>query len=299
MTFSIVAVDKDKGEVGFAIASCCWNSGLVCSADPEVGAIASQASGNLSFLETYFEKLAENLSPEEILSHFKETDKEIESRQIGMITSEGKAVAFTGEKCNYWAGHDTGEDYSCQGNILVGPEVIKSMVEAFKNTKGDLTDRLHAAMIAGDDAGGDTRGKQSARLQVMKKGGGVPGSDVLIDISIGDHPEPIREIGRILNVRRTLMEGSGLFKEHAEAGDKDKAPILHRIEKYMEDKMDCRYLDLWKNLAHIYIDTGDEENAVMAFRKYLEINPSMKNTIKQDAKKGLIPEDIAKAVLKG
>jgi len=123
MTFSIVAIDKQKKELGFAISSCAFNSGLVCQAEAEIGVIASQAYGNLAFLPLFFEKLGEKKTLRSILIDFKKTDTEIEYRQIGMITSEGEKLAFTGKKCSFWCGHKTGEDYSCQGNILVGSKI--------------------------------------------------------------------------------------------------------------------------------------------------------------------------------
>jgi len=134
MTFSIVAVDVRSGETGFAISSCSWDSGRVGLAEAGVGSIVSQARGNMAFRSLFFEKLDDGMSLEQILAHFRETDEEIESRQVGMITLDGEALSFTGEKCAYWAGHKTGEDYACQGNILVGPEVVERMTEAFTTT---------------------------------------------------------------------------------------------------------------------------------------------------------------------
>ena len=162
MTFSIVAIDKENKEVGFAIASCCWNTGLVCRAKVEMGAIASQASGNIGFLRMFFDKVEFGRSLEETLEHFKNNDDCFETRQVGMITFKGEMQAITGSDCNEYAGHRTGDDYSIQGNTLVGPEVIEDMVAAFEGTEGQLMDRLYAALRAGDDAGGDARGKQSA-----------------------------------------------------------------------------------------------------------------------------------------
>ena len=204
MTFSIVAIDKKNKEVGFAIASCAWNAGLVCRAEPEVGVIASQAQGNIVFLKEFFEQLEKKKSLEEIMHHFKEIDEKIEHRQIGMVTFKGDSFSFTGEKNAYWAGHKTGKDYACQGNILVGSEVIEQMSSAFEKTDGSLTERLYAALKAADEAGGDSRGKQSARLLVKKIGARKDISDVLIDITIEDHAEPVKEVGRILDVRNNL-----------------------------------------------------------------------------------------------
>ena len=199
MTFSIVAIDPDKKETGFAIASCCWDAGQVCLARPN-GAIASQANGNIDFLKFFFEKLAEGKGPDQILQHFMETDPEIETRQIGMIVKSGEKVAFTGSKASFWCGHRTGDHYTCQGNILTGPEVIDSMASAFELAQGPLYERLFAALEAAHAAGGDARGRQSARLFVAKEGAGPPGSNKVIDITIEDHDNPIQEMSRILDL---------------------------------------------------------------------------------------------------
>jgi uncharacterized Ntn-hydrolase superfamily protein len=131
MTFSIVAIDRQERETGFAIASCAWNSIQVGLAKADIGSIVSQAVGNRVFRDLFFEKLGENKSLEEILEHFREIDDNIEKRQVGMITMDGRSLSFTGEKCAHWAGHRIGGDYACQGNILVGSEVIDAMTKSF------------------------------------------------------------------------------------------------------------------------------------------------------------------------
>lgn len=114
-------------------------------AEAGVSSIVSQARGNMAFRKFFIEKLEHGVSLEQILAHFKKIDGGIEYRQLGMITLDGEALSFTGERCAYWAGHKIGEDYACQGNILVGPEVIEKMTETFTMTDGSLTDRLYAA----------------------------------------------------------------------------------------------------------------------------------------------------------
>jgi len=293
MTFSIVAIDKDKREIGFAIASCCWDAGQVCRLEVEKGAIASQANGNMKFLALFFEKLNEKMSLTDILNHFKEVDPDIETRQIGMVSFEGEKQAFTGKKCCYWAGQKTGEDYSCQGNTLVGPEVVEEMVKAFEGSDGPLFERLFAALKAGDDAGGDARGKQSARLSTKKIGGGLS----TIDISIEDHLEPVKEIGRIIEVGKNTFQMYELFAQFSMAADVDKPVILREIEEFFQDKTESKYLDGWENLGQIYYDLGDMKNAVRIFRKYLEIRPSMAKIFRENAKSGLLSEDLARELL--
>jgi len=296
MTFSIVAIDREAKEVGLAIASCCWDAGQVCMARAEMGAIASQANGNMAFLRPYFDRLAAGDPVASILERFSADDEEIETRQIGMIAFDGEALAFTGERCSSWAGHKIGEDYACQGNTLVGSEVIDAMAEAFEQTDGALYARLYAALAAGDAAGGDIRGKQSARLAVKKKGYGQPDSDTFLDIAIEDHAEPVQEIGRILQVGGTLMHILGLLGQVSQATDADKKPILDELREFLDDKRECKYLDWWESLAMGYHEIGELDKAVFAFREYLAINPALDRVLKDSASKGHFPADLSRAL---
>jgi uncharacterized Ntn-hydrolase superfamily protein len=293
MTFSIVAIDKKNKEVGFAIASCCWNAGLVCAAEPEIGAIASQAQGNLKFLSEFFLQLEQKKSLEEILAHFKETDEGIENRQIGMITFEGEVLAFSGKNNSDWAGHKTGKNYSCQGNILVGPEVVDNMSAAFEKTKGTLKEKLLAALVAGNNAGGDARGKQSARLLVKKIGAGVRGSNIEVDITIEDHDDPVKELERILNVRNSLMrlyQNYGAFQK-AESKEQ-KIAILEEALEFLADKKETRYMDIWTSLGTEFMKLGETEKAIDIFRTTIEINPNMRKVLANS-----FPEETPKEVL--
>jgi uncharacterized Ntn-hydrolase superfamily protein len=126
-----------------------------------------------------------------------EKDSLIQDRQVGIVDRDGRSTAFTGKHCLDWAGHVTAPNVSIQGNILVGPAVLDSMLAVFERTKGPLAERLMAALEAGDAAGGDKRGKQSAAIIVVRKGGGYAGVDErLVDLKVVDNPEPIRELRR-------------------------------------------------------------------------------------------------------
>ena len=261
-------------------------------AEAGVGSIVSQARGNMAFRSLFFEKLDDGMSLEQILAHFRETDEGIESRQVGMITLDGEALSFTGEKCAYWAGHETGEDYACQGNILVGPEVVEGMTEAFTTTVGSLTDRLHAALRAGDDAGGDARGKQSARLMVVKKGGGFAEGDVVVDIAVEDHEEPVREIGRILSAGKKFRRCYGLLGELEEASGEEKLAALERVEGYLENNEDRAYFDAWYALGFRQMELGMTEKAVSTFKKCLEISPKTIVLFRGLVKMNELPKEI-------
>ena len=291
MTFSIVAVDRKAREVGFAIASCCWDAGQVCFAKAEQGAIASQAQGNLAFLPAFFDRLSDELELPVILDSFRAMDDAIESRQIGMVTFEGASLSFTGAQCPPWAGHRTGDGYACQGNILAGPEVVDAMVCAFERSEGPLYARLYKALKAGDDAGGDLRGKQSARVAVRKLGWGQPETDTQIDITIEDHDEPIQELGRILDVGQELVRILGILGEFERAEECTRLEILNRLRGLLDDKRTCRYLDWWETLADKYFGIGEVEASIEAYRVYLSINPALAPVLRAGLKTSGFPAD--------
>jgi len=292
MTFSIVAVDRRQSEAGLAIASCCWDAGQVCMAWHDLGAMASQASGNLSLLGHFRDRLTQKADLDTILEHFRAVDERIETRQIGMVSIAGGALAFTGAECSPWAGHRTGADYSCQGNILAGPEVVDSMTDAFETTSGPLYRRLYAALAAGDAAGGDLRGRQSARLAVKKAERGQPGTHTLLDISIKDHENPVNELGRILGVGEELMDILGRVDAFSRASDAEKPGVLRELRGFLDDKRHCRYLDWWETLATSSCEIGDLEGAVDAYRVYLQINPALAGVVRRSAEAGAIPRKV-------
>ncbi len=299
MTFSIVAVDQEKKEVEFAIASCAWNAGMVCLAKPEIGAMASQAQGRLFLLDAFFEQLEQKKSVEEIMVHFREIDEGIESRQIGMVIFTGESFGFTGENCTIWAGHKTGNNYSCQGNILVGPEVINNMAAAFESTQGTLTEKLYAALKAGDDAGGDARGKQSAKLYVCRVSGGMLGDGIITNYTIEDHNEPVKEIGRLLSVENNLRTLYGFYGQLQKAeSNSDKIKVLDQAAEFLKDKEEARYIDIFEEVATSYYQLGETNKAVTYFRKYLKIAPKMVRAFRQTAKKMDLPDDLLQAILK-
>jgi uncharacterized Ntn-hydrolase superfamily protein len=202
-TFSIVAFDPDKKEWGVAVASKYLAVGSVVPwAKAGVGAVATQASVNATYGPRGLELLAEGKTPEEVVKVLTDADKGKDFRQLGVIDAKGEVASFTGPKCNAWAGHKTGKNYACQGNILAGEEVVNDMAKAFEESKGPLAWRLMAALEAAEKAGGDKRGKQSAAILVVRDKGGPGGfNDRLIDLRVDDHDAPIPELARILGKR--------------------------------------------------------------------------------------------------
>lgn len=201
-TFSIVAHDPEAQEWGVAVQS----KFLACAAvvpwaRAEVGAVATQARANMSYGPEGLELLAQGLSAAEVVERLTGSDERAADRQLAVVDSQGTSAAFTGESCLDWAGHRAGDGYSCQGNILAGAEVVADMAEDFESSTGPLADRLVSALKAGQRAGGDRRGKQSAGLLVVREGGSYGGYlDKYIDLRVDDHPEPIEELARLLNL---------------------------------------------------------------------------------------------------
>jgi uncharacterized Ntn-hydrolase superfamily protein len=202
-TFSIVACDLEAKQWGVAVASKFLAVGSVVPwAEADVGAIATQSFANVSYGPNGLKLLAKEKSAEEVVKLLTEPDKNRDNRQLGIVDAKGEAATYTGKKCLAWAGGKTGKHYACQGNILTGPEVVDAMVKAFEESKGPLAWRLMAALDAGDKAGGDSRGKQSAALYVVQpKGGFGRLNDRYLDFRVDDHKDPVPELARILALR--------------------------------------------------------------------------------------------------
>ena len=206
MTFSIVAWDPDAQptpEWGVAVASKFLAVGsLVGWARAGVGAVATQALANATYGPHGLELLERGRSADEVLGELTGADDQREVRQLGVVDARGAAATFTGSECFEWAGGRAGDGYCCQGNILTGPEVVERMAEAFETTEGELARRLIAALEAGDAAGGDRRGRQSAAVLVVRAEGGYGGgTDVTVDLRVDDHAAPVTELWRLYELQ--------------------------------------------------------------------------------------------------
>ena len=207
MTFSIVAADPQNGDLGVAVASKFPAVGAVVPyARAGVGAVATQAWANPSFGPDGLSLMAEGTSAKVALERVVGADQGREDRQVGFVDARGRPATFTGSKCMEWAGGSTGDDVAVQGNILVGEQVVAEAARAFAQTDGDLCDRLLAALLAGDAAGGDRRGRQSAALLVVREAGGYEGrNDRYIDVRVDDHPNAPAELARVFRVWEDTM----------------------------------------------------------------------------------------------
>jgi uncharacterized Ntn-hydrolase superfamily protein len=206
-TFSIVAYDPEKEEWGIAVQSKFLAVGsAVPWARAGVGAVATQSWANTSYGPRGLAMMEEGVTAEEVIAWLTEEDKDRALRQVGVVDAKGGTAAFTGDECYDWAGHIVGQHYACQGNILVSEDTVKAMAQAFENTEGALVDRLLAALQAGQKAGGDRRGQQSAALLVVREAGGYGGfNDRYVDLRVDDHPAPIDELGNLLKLHRLYL----------------------------------------------------------------------------------------------
>jgi uncharacterized Ntn-hydrolase superfamily protein len=172
-----------------------------------VGAVATQAMANYNYGPRGLDLMSAGNSAEQTVEALTSEDEDREHRQVGVVDARGRASTFTGSECFDWAGGVTGEHYAAQGNILVGKETVEAMASTYAEADGDLATRLLEALDAGQVAGGDSRGKQSAALLVVREGGGYGGdNDRVVDLRVDDHPEPIRELIRIRDLH-TLYFG--------------------------------------------------------------------------------------------
>lgn len=204
MTFSIVACDLKEKAWGVAVASKFPAVGAVvpwAQADAVAGAVATQSFANTSFGPRGLALMGTGLSARETLARLLEDDPDKELRQVGLVDAKGGSATFSGGGCFDWAGGVSGKGYAIQGNILAGPRVVPAMEKTFLKTKGNLPTRLHAALLAGDHAGGDKRGRQSAAIYVAKPKAGYGGYiDRWMDYRVDDHEDPVPRLGELLKM---------------------------------------------------------------------------------------------------
>jgi uncharacterized Ntn-hydrolase superfamily protein len=207
-TFSIVARDPSTGDLGVAVASKFLAVGsAVAFAEATIGAVATQSYANTSYGPRTLAGLKAGLTLEGIHQSFAATDDNYNLRQYGLVDAKGNSVTFTGKGCFAWAGGIAKENLAIQGNILAGPQVVERMLETYETTTLAFPEKLLATLQAGDDAGGDKRGKQAAALFVVREKGGYGGfDDRLVDLRVDDHTTPIPELARLLQLHRLYSD---------------------------------------------------------------------------------------------
>jgi uncharacterized Ntn-hydrolase superfamily protein len=208
MTFSIVAHDPETGDLGVAVASKFLAVGSVVPwARAGVGAAATQAWANVSYGADGLDLVESGIEPAAVIERLTDADEGRIHRQLGMVDATGRSATYTGSGCFPWAGGRAVEGLAAQGNILSGPQVVDALVDTFQASAGTLTDRLLAALLAADRAGGDARGRESAAILIVRADAGYNGgNDRWIDLRVDDHPDPVPELGRLYGVWRLLSE---------------------------------------------------------------------------------------------
>ena len=272
-TFSIVACDTSANELGIAVASRFFAVGSVVPwARADVGAVATQSFANTAFGWKGLELLENDFTPKEALALLLKADEEPQKRQVGIVSADGKSATHTGAECIHWAGGVSGPLYAIQGNILVDSTVVPAMEKAFLQTEGTLADRIYAALLAGEKQGGDSRGKQSAAILVVKTGAGYGGyTDRAIDIRVDDHSEPFKELGRLLNIAQmnyAWNEGWNKFTR------KDYDHALTAIERAVNIAPENP--ELLYDYAVIQLANDQPSEALETISKAISLNPKLK-----------------------
>jgi uncharacterized Ntn-hydrolase superfamily protein len=246
-----------------------------------IGAVATQAAGVAAFGPAVLDALAAGASPEAALSVVLLRDEGRETRQLGVVTAAGEAAAHTGTECLAWAGHRVGPGYAVQGNILAGEEVVAEMERAYVETRGSLAERLVASLEAGQGAGGDARGQQSAAIVVERVGAASEsreGLDRVCDLRVDDHPAPIAELRRLLGIHRVwdaLRLATGF---HAPGRYGDGVALLRSVLAEHPDEAVLLYdLACFESLA------GETDAAAEHLRHAVELDPSLRASARVDA----------------
>ena len=272
-TYSIVAGDPASGELGVAVQSHWFSVGSIVSwARPGVGAVATQSIAEPAYGPRLLERLGAGRLPADALRELLAADDEARFRQVAVVDAELRTAVHTGEGCIDYAGHVEGEGFSVQANMMAAPEVWPAMAEAFAGADGALARRLLAALDAGDAAGGDARGRQSAALLVVP-GQGDPWATVA-DLRVEDDPDPLAELRRLLDLRDAYAlatEGDDLTGEgrHAEAGD-----CYRRAAELAPDNHE---LIFWAGLA--FAQAGDLDAGVEQVRRAIELQPGWRDLL--------------------
>lgn len=272
-TFSIVARDSATGELGVAVASRFFAVGTVVPwARADVGAVATQSFANTSFGWLGLDLLAKGLSPADAIKTLLREDADPSRRQLGMVATDGRSATYTGPGCVPWAGGRSGPNYAVQGNILTGEAVVAAMEQAFLKTRGTLAERMYAALVEGDRNGGDSRGKQSAALVVVKKGAGYGGfTDRAIDIRVDDHADPFGELGRLLRFAQmnyAWNEGWTLFTRRRAV---EALAHMERAAALAPENPEVLY-----DLAVVRLAAGKRIDAIDALERALRYNPKLR-----------------------
>ena len=287
-TYSIVALDEDTGELGVAVQSHWFSVGsLVPWAEAGVGAVATQSFVKVEYGPDGLKLMGEGKTANEALSELLAQDEGEAVRQVGMVDINGNAAAHTGSNCIDYAGHIIGKNYTVQANLMEKNTVPQAMAKAFENADGDLADRMLAALEAAQMEGGDLRGKQSAAMLIVSgEPTGIPWKDIVMDLRIEDHREPIKELRRLIRITRAY--------DHANKGDlymeEGKTELaLIEYEKAANYYPENPELPFWT--AVTLVDNGRVDEALPIFKDVFAKDPNLKILVPRLIKSKLFPDD--------
>jgi uncharacterized Ntn-hydrolase superfamily protein len=287
-TYSIVALDETTGELGVAVQSHWFSVGfLVPWAKAGVGAVATQSFVKVDYGPDGLQLMESGITAVDALKTLTSKDESEAVRQVGMIDIKGNVAAHTGSRCIKYAGHIVGENYSVQANMMANGTVPKAMAVAFEKTKGDLADRMMAALEAAEAEGGDIRGKQSAAMVIVSgEPSGVDWKDTKLSLRIEDHPTPLIELKRLIRVHRAYQHAN-MGDHYMETEEIDKALIEYsKAAEYYPENAELPY---WSAVA--LANGGRVEEALPVFRSVFERNPDLKTMTPRLVKSGLLPDD--------
>ena len=287
-TYSIVALDETTGELGVAVQSHWFSVGfLVPWAKAGVGAVATQSFVKVDYGPDGLQLMESGITAVDALKTLTSKDDGEAVRQVGMIDIKGNVAAHTGSRCIEYAGHIVGENYSVQANMMANGTVPKAMAVAFEKTKGDLADRMMAALEAAEAEGGDIRGKQSAAMVIVSgEPSGVDWKDTKLSLRIEDHPTPLIELKRLIRVHRAYQHAN-MGDHYMETEEIDKALIEYsKAAEYYPENAELPY---WSAVA--LANGGRVEEALPVFQSVFERNPDLKTMTPRLVKSGLLPDD--------
>jgi uncharacterized Ntn-hydrolase superfamily protein len=280
-TFSIVGFDPANGDCGVAVASrYCSVGAVVPWAEAGVGCVATQANVNVGYGPRGLELLRQGLTAKQVLEKLlaEDTFPDKEGRQVAIVDRSGGMATYTGPNAPTWAGDRQGKTWSAQGNILVGPQVPEAMGRAFEATDGELAEKLFAALKAGDDAGGDSRGKQSASMIVVRKGGGRNiNNDRYLYLNVDDNPQPIPELRRLLDMNLGYLWQARIGPLASAGKTREARDAAAKYARYMPSA------NAWISLGAMDYNLADKPAALADFRKALELDPTVRRQFEQPA----------------
>jgi len=287
-TYSIVALDETTGELGVAVQSHWFSVGfLVPWAKAGVGAVATQSFVKVDYGPDGLQLMESGITAADALKTLTSKDEGEAVRQVGMIDIKGNVAAHTGSRCIKYAGHIVGKNYSVQANMMANGTVPKAMAIAFEKTKGDLADRMMAALEAAEGEGGDIRGKQSAAMVIVSgEPSGVDWKDIKLSLRIEDHPTPLIELKRLIRVHRAYQHAN-MGDHYMETEEIDKALIEYsKAAEYYPENPELPY---WSAIA--LANVGRLEEALPVFQSVFQRNPDLKTMTPRLVKSGLLPDD--------